>query len=71
MEKCPNCGGITENGVCVSCGCKAVPSANEPSEWAEMDSIGIPSAESVSRELAPKPDPYANAKKYDPKPEKE
>ena len=71
MGKCQNCGGITENGVCVSCGCKAVSAANEPSEWAEMDSIGVPSADEVSMELPRKSASYANTPKYEPKPEAE
>lgn len=71
MGKCRKCGGITENGVCVSCGCKAVSAANEPSEWAEMDCIGVPSANEVSRELPKKSASYANAPKYEPKPEAE
>ena len=78
MQNCPVCGGTVGDGVCLSCGYKMpngndiaapVNSSEEP-DWA-MDSISVPSAESVSQELAPKPDPYANAKKYAPEPEKE
>lgn len=79
MQNCPICGGTVGDGVCLSCGYKIptendiVPSVNssDTPDWAEMDCISVPSAESVSQELAPKPDSYANAKKYDPEPEKE
>ena len=79
VQNCPICGGTVGDGVCLSCGCK-IPNENDivtpvnssdTPDWAEMDSISVPSAESVSRELAPKPVSYENAKKYDPEPEKE
>lgn len=78
MQNCPVCGGTVGDGVCFSCGYKmpngndiAAPvNSSDTPDWA-MDSISVPSAESVSQELAPKPVSYENAKKYDPKPEKE
>lgn len=79
MQNCPICGGTVGDGVCLSCGYKIptekdivtpVNNSDTP-DWAEMDSISVPSAESVSQELAPKPASYANAKKYIPEPEKE
>ena len=79
MQNCPICGGTVGDGVCLSCGYKIptekdivtpVNNSDTP-DWAEMDSISVPSAESVSQELAPKPASYANAKKYIPESEKE
>ncbi len=78
MQNCPVCGGTLGDGVCLSCGYKmpngndivAPVNSSDMSDWA-MDSISVPSAESVSQELAPKPDPYAHAKKYAPEPEQE
>lgn len=75
MENCPICGGIAENGVCVSCGFEMpdekASAANEPSDQAEMDAIYIPSADDVSKELAPKPPAERKEVKYQPNPPKE
>ena len=58
VQNCPICGGTVGDGVCLSCGYKIqtekdivtpVNNSDTP-DWAEMDSISVPSAESVSQE---------------------